>query len=108
MPGKKPTVWKFNLLLLVGCASKPQVVQANLSSKEPIQVEIINNKPQCYLPEQPDPPQAPEWPDGSEDYERRIYVHRRDYDLLFQHVLDSYHYQTLLIECAKQLSEWQP
>ena len=98
-------VWKLSLLL-AACTGSVTPKPVSPVEEKPLRVEIVNDKPNCYLPEQPEAPEAPAWPSAEEDYYRRIYVHRRDYDLLFQHIMDMRHRQELIMNCVKELSEW--
>lgn len=92
--------------LLTACTGSVTPKPVSPVEEKPLRVEIVNHRPNCFLPEQPTPPDVPEWPTGQEDYYRRIYVHRRDYDLLYQHVMDLRHRQELIMNCVKELSEW--
>lgn len=88
------------LLLLVACARTP----APVKFPEVQKVEIVAEPPACYIEDVGEVPEKPAWPSADEDYYRRVYVHRADYDKLHDFVSDLYMRQSQFVDCLKKLA----
>lgn len=99
------------LLILAGCIRTPPVARVEIT-KWPEKITVEAEPSECYLddlPVMPDMPDMPTWPTSEEDYYRRQYVHRRDFEELHQVTSDMRLVLGQLTECVKALKrERQP
>ncbi len=63
------------------------------------------DKVDCYLTDNVVPPDAPVWPSADEDFYRRVYVHRKDYEDSLQAIRDLAQQNQALHECVMKLIE---
>ncbi len=91
----------LTLLLLGACATR---LPPPVKFPEVQKVEIVAEPPACYVDDVGEVPEKPAWPSGDEDFYRRIYVHRADYDKLHEFVSDLYLRQSEFLDCLKKLA----
>ncbi len=94
---------RLALTLLMACGSKPTTGSVTIT-QWPGKIEIIHEHETCWFPDKPTPPEVPEWPTADEDYYRRVYVHRADYEKLLQYIADRDHYDEYVLQCIKALT----
>ncbi len=92
------------LVALVGCLRTAPVSRVQVTEMPPVKVEIINEKPDCYFPDAAEEIDEPVWPEVSEDFYRRQYVHRAHYSLAIQHIKDQDMRISALVECVRALT----
>lgn len=93
----------LTLALLVGCSHPPQTTLVWPAT--PGKIEIVSDKPRCYIPDAPLTPVKPDWPSAEEDFYRRVYVHRKDYELLFDYAIMVAERQEALIDCIRSVTD---
>ncbi len=93
------------VLLLTGCASKP----AKMTITEwPGKMELSWTRPVCVILDILPAPEPPVWPTADEDYYKRVYVHRRDYDELVKYTQEVGIWIRQTNSCLRQMAKEFP